>query len=115
MKEVGGLEDGEKVEFFYSDGVIDIKQGFYYVSDRKVVIYSEDGRDPALRIIKFEDIKQVELSKSNSTLDDSAIMMKLTDGEWIDFPVSAEHNRDQLFFDAIQEKRPMPDLPAERM
>lgn len=113
-KDVGALEDGESIEFFYSDGILDIRDGFYFVSDRKVAVYSEDGRDPALQTIKFEDIDLLEFSKSTGTFEDSEIMMKLKDGQWITFPVSNEHGRDQLFFDAINDKRPLPDQPAER-
>ena len=41
-KEVGGLQTGENVEFFYSAGFIDVKEGFTYVSDQKVVVYDPE-------------------------------------------------------------------------
>jgi hypothetical protein len=34
MKEVGALEEGEKILFFYSDALANIRNKFYFVSDK---------------------------------------------------------------------------------
>lgn len=39
---LGLLESGEEIQYFYSDGIWDIKQGMYFVTDRHIALYSYD-------------------------------------------------------------------------
>ena len=102
--EVGALEPGEKVRFFYSDALLEIRNGFYFVSDRSVVVYIEDGRDEPLTKLTFGQIKDIGIIRDTSFLEDSQILLTTVDDEVIAFPVSSEFDRDQKFFDAIEEK-----------
>ncbi len=103
-KEIGGLENGEKVKFFYSDGIMGIEEGFYYVSDRKVVTYNDDGRVTPLIEMPFGDITDIYLERDESFLIDSEITIELKDGTWVSFPVSSEHDRDEKFADEIRKR-----------
>ncbi len=103
-REVGALDDDEKVRFFYSDSLVNIREGFYFVSDRKVAIYIEDGRETPLISVAFDDIASANISRDESFFEDSQIMIETTDGELIAFPVSSEFDRDEAFFKAIEEK-----------
>ena len=49
----------KKVEFFYSVGFIDVREGFTYVSDQKVVVYDPEG-EPPLVTIDYGDIQGLE-------------------------------------------------------
>ncbi|MBN02315.1 MAG: hypothetical protein CMJ77_24700 [Planctomycetaceae bacterium] len=53
MKDLGALSENEEVLYFYSDAFIDIRDGFYSVSDRRVVIYSEMMEGDPLVIYEF--------------------------------------------------------------
>jgi hypothetical protein len=101
IEEVGALEEGEKIKYFYSDGFTDIRNGFYFVSDRNVVIYS-DQLDPALTVIPFAQIDSVHLSRDESFFLDSEITVMLEDGAVYNFPVSSEYDRDSVFFQEIK-------------
>lgn len=101
MKEVGALEDGESIVYFYSDGITSIKEGFYFVSDRKVVVYAEHLQDK-LTIIPFEDIESTSLSRDTSFFEDSQITIVKRNGEFVSFPVSSELDRDVQFNDQIE-------------
>jgi hypothetical protein len=103
-KEVGALEEGEKIRFFYSDAWADIRDGFYFVSDRKVVVYTEVDSDTPLTIVEFDEIEEIELHRNESFLEDSVITIELKDGNWVSFPVSSELDRDEHFYDAIRKK-----------
>jgi len=103
-KEVGALEPDEKIRFFYSDSLVDIRNGFYFVSDRKVALYIEDGRESPLITISFDDIASADISRDESFFEDSQIMIETNDGELIAFPVSSEFDRDQAFIKAIQDQ-----------
>jgi hypothetical protein len=102
-REVRALEEGEQVRFFYSDGFTNIRDGFYFVSDQKVVIYIEDGRELPLTAIPLDKIEHVELSRDESFLNDSEITIETTDGDYFAFPVSSEFDRDEAFFRAIED------------
>ncbi len=103
-KEVGALDANEKVRYFYSDSLFDIREGFYFVSDKKVVIYIEDGRESPLTAIPFSEIADAQLSRDESFFMDSQITLETNHGEFIAFPVSSEFDRDQSFFDVIQDE-----------
>ena len=103
-REVGALDANEKVRFFYSDSLVDIREGFYFVSDKKVVIYHEDGRESPLIAIDFDEIEDVEIYRNESFFEDSEITIQTTSGEFVAFPVSSEFDRDQAFFEAIEAK-----------
>jgi hypothetical protein len=101
MRDVGALEEGEQIDFFYSDGFTDIRNGFYFVSDRKVVIYAEDAGDTPLTVVTFDEILDAHLVRDTSFLEDSEIVLELDDGRVLPFPVSSERDRDILFHEAI--------------
>jgi Bacterial PH domain len=103
--DVGALEPGEDIRFFYSDAVTDIRNGFYFVSDKRVVIYNDyDSADP-LTIVEFDEIEDVSLSRDTSFVFDSEIYIELDDGTPISFPVSSEKDGDVRFLEAIEEGR----------
>ena len=94
-EECGGLQSGENVEFFYSDGFADVKEGFCYVSDQKVAVFYPDD-EPPLIVIPYREIKSVELERNESDLVDSIITVHLESDEvWIF--VSSEMDRDVDF------------------
>lgn len=103
MREVGALEPEEQLLYFYSDGLADIHDGFYFVSDRKVGVYSQDLEEP-LFTAAFSEIADAELLRDTSFFTDSQITLTLRDGESIWFPVSSEFDRDVNFHEAIVER-----------
>ncbi len=106
MKEVGALEEGEEILFFYSDGFTDILDGFYFVSDQRVVIYSPLAPGEPLTSISFDEIAELEIYRDESFLSDSEITLTLDNGEYVFVPVSSELGRDRKFFDAIIKRAP---------
>jgi hypothetical protein len=106
IKDVGALNDNEKILYFYSDALLDIRDGFCFVSNQKLVLYSEtSGTDP-LTVISFQDIKELDIVRDDSFWFDSQITVFLTDGVPVSFPVSSELERDMKFFKAIESRVP---------
>ena len=101
--DVGALEPGEDIRFFYSDAITDIRNGFYFVSDRRIVIYSEYDTGDPLTVVEFDDIEDASLARDTSFTFDSEIYIELKDGTPISFPVSSEADGDVQFFDAIED------------
>ena len=100
LRELNLLESGEQIRFFYSDGFMDIRNGCYFVSDRKVVVYNRSAATPATAV-RFDDIEDVQFDPSDSTWVDGSITLTLKDGNVVGFPVSAEQGRDKMFYNAI--------------
>lgn len=110
-REVGALDDDETVLYFYSDAFLDVRQAFYFVSDKKVAIYLNEAGESPLTAIAFDEIADLELSRDESFFDDSEITLYLNDERIVSFPVSSEHDRDRQFFDAIRKRAARPKSP----
>lgn len=103
INDLGLLEPDETIRYFYSDGLMDIEEGMYFLTDRKLVIYSNliDPEFPA-ETIPLEQIYNLELERDTSFMFDSYIAFE-TDDFVYDFPVSSERGGDQRFFNALRE------------
>lgn len=101
---VGALDDDETIVYFYSDAMTDIRDGFYFVSSKKVAVYSQQTGDEPLTAIPFEEIEDVDLYRNESFFEDSEITVYLKNGRIVSFPVSSEFDRDQQFYEAIQDR-----------
>jgi len=104
MKSVGALEEGETILYFYSDALTDIRDGFYFVSDRRVVVYAEAAGGSPLTTVGFDEIAELDIVRDESFFTDSQITLELKDGRPVSFPVSSEVGGDERFFEAIEER-----------
>lgn len=106
MEEVmslGLLEKDEEMEYFYSDGLFDIKEGFYFVTDQKLVAYSEAWEEPKT-VIPYGEIRKLDFEHNSSLFKDSYILVETKDDMFLEFPVSSEKKRDRAFFNFLREK-----------
>ena len=106
MRDVKALDEGEELVYFYSDAMTDITDGFYFVSDKKVVIYTTLYGDEPLTVIPFDQIRDASLDRDESFLLDSEITIETVDDDVISFPVSSEYDRDEAFYNEIRERSP---------
>jgi len=103
IRELGLLEEGEKIAYFYSDGMLDIKEGLYFVSDRHLVLYCKDWEEPKT-IIDFENITKIDAEYNDSFLEDTYVTVETVSGLEVSFPVSSERKRDEKFVQHIASK-----------
>jgi hypothetical protein len=103
------LSDGEQIRYFYSDAMLDIKAGFYFVSNTRLVLYSSKWETPEV-ILPFEEIESVEADYSDSFWEDSIVYVTTSSGMDVCFPVSSERGLDRKFVEAIKQ-----NLTAERV
>jgi hypothetical protein len=102
LREMGALEAGESVRFFYSSAILDFRGSFCFVSDRKVAVYDSEAERSEIRIA-FDEIEDAELVSGSSWIVDGAITLTLKDGDVVSFEVSSEMERDKKFLKAIEE------------
>ncbi|MCB9914801.1 MAG: hypothetical protein H6828_06575 [Planctomycetes bacterium] len=103
LRDLGALEPDEELVCFYSDAVLRIEEGCYFVSDRKVGVYHE-LEAPPLVSVPFEEIAEARLERDVSVLTDSHITLVLRDGSEVWLPVSSEEDGDVRFHRAIVER-----------
>lgn len=103
-EDLGLVDSGETIRYFYSDALVDVENGFVLVTDDHVAVHQ-----PAVgmsRVIKFDEIDAATLSRNTSFFIDSNISLELSDGSRIDFLVSSEYDRDERFYEAIKPSGP---------
>lgn len=101
INSLGLLDPGEQIRWFYSDATVDITDGMYFLTDRKVVIYASELQPPSI-IVPLERIVQVRSNPGQSWMNDSTIWLELDDGSEVQFPVAIEQGGDKKFVDALK-------------
>lgn len=102
IRGLGLLDSDEQIRFFYSDGFLDIEEGFYLFTDHKVVVYKMEFEQPAV-IVPFSTIKDMDMERVESMWEASQISLTLDDDSVVWFPVSNEDGGDKEFFKALRE------------
>lgn len=96
------LSENEEIQFWYSDAVLDFKEGFYFFTDKKVVVYSQQWQNPLISI-PFSEITYIEFAQDPSFFEDSRITLTLIDDSIIFFPVSSDNSGDERFYGRLFE------------
>jgi hypothetical protein len=110
IQSLGILDPDEQIDYFYSDAMFNIEDGFYLLTDRRVVIYSRTFDEPAI-LVPYEEIEDVEGEFSNDWMQDSYILLTLKDGTGLSFPASPEVGGDRHVFDALKKRLEQADEP----
>jgi hypothetical protein len=95
------LQDGEQIKYFYSDALVDIKDGLYFVTDRNLVLYSDSWAEPKT-IVPLRQIVSIDAEYSDSFFEDTQVYISTADGTELCFPVSMEKGLDKRFIEAVQ-------------
>lgn len=104
IQTLGLLEESEQILYFYSDAMMDIEEGFYLLTDRKVVVYDNEWEPPDIRI-PFLRIERLDITYNESFWTDSIVLVVLTDGSEVRFPLSSDDGGDKKFFTAMERLR----------
>jgi hypothetical protein len=100
IRRLGLLDQGERIKYFYSDGMLSIEEGMYFFTDDKIVLYGED-RYPEATMVAFGEVADISADFSDSWFIDGTIWIELTDGTPLAMPISAEGAVDELFYDSL--------------
>lgn len=108
VRELDILEVDEEIVFFYSDALLDLEEGLYLATDRRVLIYSTYyfGDEP-LQSFPYEEITRLDLERETSFLVDSDLTVEDLDGNWVTFPLSSERGGDVRFTDYVRSQCPL--------
>lgn len=92
----GLLDPTEQIQYWYSDAFSDFTDGFYFFTDKKVVVYNKSWEEPAI-LMPFDSIQNITFHADPSFSEDSQLFLELKDGTFVNFPVSSENGGDQRF------------------
>lgn len=103
MEDLDLITEDEHLVYFYSDGLFDIKDGLYALTDKHLILYSTQWSEPET-IIAFNEISYVDFNYDASVFLDSYVRLETHDGLKIEFPLSSERGRDREFYELLYEK-----------
>lgn len=103
IEELGLLESGEEIQHFYSDALIDIRDGMYFLTNRHLILYKKSWRTPAV-IIPYRQITSVDYTDSDSWLIDSTFVVTTEDEDVYTFPVSIEGGGHHRYYEIISDR-----------
>ncbi|NCN09310.1 MAG: hypothetical protein GW938_05645 [Leptospira sp.] len=95
LKENKLINSGEEIEYWYSDGFTDFKDGFYFFTNEKVVLYKNNWEEKSI-LIPYLSIQNIEFEKQASYYEDSKITITMDDS-YVTFPVSSTGDGDEKF------------------
>jgi len=102
----GIIRDGEVIEFFYSEGLISIREGGSILTNQRVISYQE-GDDDLVAVYEIwnPEIASVELIKQGDSLNYSVYHVSAHDEEvWLDLWLPHEYGDAEKFAAAVEAK-----------
>lgn len=103
INELALLEEGEELEYFYSDGIVSIRNGMYMLTDRHLILYNDSWETPAV-ILPYSRLQAIGAEFSDSFFVDSYLSVVDDEDNYWTFPVSKEKERDHEFHDYLEER-----------
>ncbi len=105
------LGPSETIEFWYSNGFPSFENGFYFFTNKKVVLYNEDWEEPVIEV-KLHEILDIEYYENPSVLEDGYVQIQLMDNSTVIFPLSSENDGDQKFIKRLKELWLLSEIPV---
>ena len=103
VKDLQLLDEDEQIRWFYSDALTDIKNGLYFATDDRLVLYSEAWDRPAI-VIPLNEIGDITAVYNSSFFEDSTVFVTKHDETEYSFPLSSEKGLDKKFVEWLQKK-----------
>ncbi|MFQ5570486.1 MAG: hypothetical protein ACE5G0_12465 [Rhodothermales bacterium] len=107
----GYLRPEEEVLFFYSGGLLSIREDGNLLTNVRVVSYESYGGETYEADARYSEIADVSVSYGESWVEDTQIVVTTVEGEDIYLVVSIEEGRDKAFFRQLMSewRRRVPD------
>jgi len=102
----GILSRDERIEYFYSYGLISILEGGSVLTERRVVVYfPNEDQELEVYALDIGDVVAVDLIEQGGAFTDSVYRISTNDPDaWLQIVLSAENGGDQAFVRALRSK-----------
>ncbi len=107
LLQVNVIDEGDEIEFFYSEGTLSILEGGTVLTKDKLITYIPQESEGQVGVyeLSIKEITSLELIHQGSYLSDSLYQANTNDPErWIQFLLSTENAGDQKFIKALKSK-----------
>ncbi|MDH4262574.1 MAG: hypothetical protein OEV78_05945 [Spirochaetia bacterium] len=94
------IDTNEQIEYWYSDAFLDFRKGFYFITNRNVVLYNSEWDRPSY-IIPYALILDIKFKHNPSFFEDSKIIIFLIDNSIVELPVSSDNDGDKKFLEKL--------------
>lgn len=100
------LGPGEKIAYFYSEGVFSIAEGGQFFSEKFVTSYYQDpiSGEIYLDYVEFSRISDIDVAWAESALEDTIVTITTNDDYQFDLWVSAENAGDHVFVEEMRKR-----------
>jgi len=102
--EEGHLEPNEQIEFFYSGGLMSIREDGNFFTDHRVVSYETIDGTVNRYEAPFDSISEVDVEWSESSLENTRVTITTDESESFLLVVSNEEGRDRQFVAALESR-----------
>lgn len=102
LVEAGIVGPEERIEFFYSTGVLSIREDGSLLTDRRVVGYEAWEGELYVSGLAFEEIERIEIVLQGDFLSDTVVAVYGTGGEAFNLWLSAENEGDSDFIKSLE-------------
>lgn len=97
----------ENIEYFFSEGLVSVREGGSVLTDRRVVAWQErDDGSIAARQISNADIRGVELLRQGDERNYAVYLVFAADGNVLELWLPHEHGDAERFVAAVEAKIP---------
>lgn len=106
LMEEGIVEEGEIIEYFYSEGLLSVREGGSVLTNKRVIAY-EENPDEGIDIYQLnnEEIVDVNLTQEGDTLTFAVYTVSGQGNEdWLDLWLPHEYGDAELFANAVRAK-----------
>lgn len=110
LEELGLLGPQEEVDYFYSDALLDIRDSFMFLTEDRLVVYSNEWEEPET-VLSYEDILVLEAEFVDEWYLDSTFVVEDRSGIEVVFPVSSERGRDRDVYGLLETRCPNLERP----
>lgn len=104
LREMGVVEPGEEVLYFYSAAILSIRGDGNLFTDRRVISYEGHEGELTTYAATYDEIESLDFAPSESWTDDSLITVYKTDGTSFALYVASDAGRDRDFYDKLMKR-----------
>lgn len=103
LHEYGLIEPDETLQYFYSEGLVSILEDGQFLTNRRAVVYWQEGEDVFYQDIPYDQIRNVEVWYSDNSFDRTMMELYLTESDEPDIFLwaSTENGLDSAFVEAL--------------
>ncbi|MGJ8663981.1 MAG: hypothetical protein ACSHWU_10030 [Marinicella sp.] len=113
LLELNLINEENSIEYFYSTGLLSVKEGGVIMTDAEIIIYHEEEGELLYDSMKFEEMQWVKQLHHGDDFEDSLYQISGKEQyRGFQFSLSAEDNIDTVFFQKLENKINPPEPPA---